>query len=164
MENTPRVSRKKVDRQSFEENEIELVTPKKVKTRESYQKKWAVSRKRNSMMILTAAMWLKISMRQFEAWGKVPYANVEEDQNDLLGSSTIKAELGHKIAKHLEKYHKQYTSNGPPVLGDNPTVETLNTWKAYLKIIIDKTPGYDQGMILKRLDTIISVRVIKNYY
>jgi hypothetical protein len=76
----------------------------------------------------------------------------EDNQHDLLESSTIKAELGRRTSKRLKRCHENYTSKGPPVLGENPTVEIFYAWKANLKIFIERMPGYVNGMLKKRPD------------
>jgi len=52
----------------------------------------------------------------------------------------------------LKRCHENYTSKGPPVLGENPTVEIFYAWKANLKIFIERMPGYVNGMLKKRPD------------
>jgi len=56
-----------------------------------------------------------------------------ENQYHFLETSTIKAGLGRKSSKLLKRCHENYTSKGPPVLGENPTVEIFYAWKSNLK-------------------------------
>ena len=155
---TPKGSRK-VDRQLFDKDGNEIVTPKVTNPKKSATGT-SSSKKRKHHDDSDGSQEAEdvdatISMIEKKYLTPTKAADSESDddnQHEFLESSAIKAELGSRTSKRLKKCHENYTSKGPPVLGENPTVEIFYAWKANLKIFIERMPGYVNGMLKKRPD------------
>ena len=157
---TPKGNRR-IDRQLFDKDGNEVATPKLLKSSKKSTPSTNGSKKRKhdddsddsdaaEDVDATISMIEKTYLTPTKAGGESE--SDEETEHDLLESSTIKAELGRRTSKRLKRCHENYTSKGPPILGENPTVEIFYAWKANLKIFIERMPGYVSGMLKKRPD------------
>lgn len=156
---TPNGSRK-VERQLFDKDGNEVATPKLLNSSKRSTPGTSGSRKRKhdddsdddteEDVDATISMIEKNYLTPTKAGGESD--SDDDNRHDLLESSTIKAELGRRTSKRLKRCHENYTSKGPPVLGENPSVENFYAWKANLKIFIERMPGYVNGMLKKRPD------------
>ena len=155
---TPKGSRK-VDRQLFDKDGNEIVTPKVTNskrsatgTSSSKKRKYDDESDGSHEAEDVDATISMIEKKYLTPTKAVESESDDDNQHEFLESSTIKAELGRRTSKRLKKCHENYTSKGPPVLGENPTVEIFYAWKANLKIFIERMPGYVNGMLKKRPD------------
>jgi len=134
---TPKGNRK-VDRQLYDKDGNEIVTPKNVKSSGKSVSGTSSSKKRkfeddsdSSHEADDVDLTISKIEKRYLTPTKVPESESEgENQYDFLETSTTKAGLGRKTSKRLKRCHENYTSKGPPMLSDNPTVKIFYAWKA----------------------------------